>query len=270
MISRRVKTAFGYSVIAICGVCIIVFIVIAKSRMRKGVESVSENEFFSITGVPIRIYSAERMDHITGKIAISAFRDIGLYDRIKIRDAINALSLSSDELFRTIPFGLDRVGKMAVLVNCLVHNLAPYGPNGSGPVMTWKYLNCDDYAGVLYQYLQLLLIDDAEDVEFFILGFSGGYIYDHAQVVLSTRGQTLLLDPTYGIAALITQDELLDGRPVSPDRLATFYSYWYAEGQSGLRRDYLRVVESLRYGFYRRDWLWYMYKNDKKTLYKPF
>jgi hypothetical protein len=89
------------------------------------------------------------------------------------------------------------------------------------------------------------------------LGFHGGAIGDHVQVFYTNdeSGLSLLLDPTIGLVAQATLDEVLSGQPVTPNSLQDFYQ-WGADNVEIFRS---LVRAALQDGAYRPSDVWYFY-----------
>ncbi len=111
-------------------------------------------------------------------------------------------------------WGLTQTERDAVLATFVAHRSAPYA--GSVAVTREALvrepgLDCDNYA-MLTEYL---LRDLSENARLVFLGFDGGRVGNHAQALAVRDGSALLLDPTIGVVARVSFDDLLMGKPVA-------------------------------------------------------
>lgn len=102
---------------------------------------------------------------------------------------------------------------------------APYGPNEDmtlSGLLNAPTINCDDYC-VLAIELQRLIGHDG-GLSAAIVGWNGGAVGNHAQILASCRGMHMLLDPTTGLIALdVTLDGLCRGYPPMNGRWRSFF-----------------------------------------------
>lgn len=106
----------------------------------------------------------------------------------------------------------------AVFAGILAHRSAPYGGSVAitrAALVTEPVLDCDNYV-MLAGYL---LKDMHPNLELVYVGFDGGVFGNHAQAFFIDTNTSLLLDPTIGLAARTTFDDLLMGKPVERDNV---------------------------------------------------
>lgn len=106
----------------------------------------------------------------------------------------------------------------AVFAGILAHRSAPYGGSVAitrAALVTEPVLDCDNYV-MLAGYL---LKDMHPNLELVYVGFDGGVFGNHAQAFFIDKNTSLLLDPTIGLAARTTFDDLLMGKPVDRDNV---------------------------------------------------
>lgn len=107
-------------------------------------------------------------------------------------------------------------------------NLKPYGPEKSGVVdlpgiLAEPTIACDVYVMLAYYLAQL--IPQANGTKFTFLGWNGGAVGNHAQMLASANGQSILLDPTVGLMALnVTYDSLASGKPVPVNNVVSLFT----------------------------------------------
>lgn len=108
----------------------------------------------------------------------------------------------------------------AVLATVVAANFAEYGASSAlsfEDIKNSSHLNC---ANTLFLVGYLLDAFDSENLQ--PIGFDGGAIGNHAQLLFKGSGETLLLDPTAGLIAKTNFDDLLRGVPVSQSKIRTF------------------------------------------------
>lgn len=101
----------------------------------------------------------------------------------------------------------------------------PYGSNNDmtlAGLLSAPTINCDDYC-VLAIELQRL-IGHNRGLSAAIVGWNGGAVGNHAQILASCGGTHMLLDPTVGLIALdVTLDGLCRGYPPMSGRWRSFF-----------------------------------------------
>ena len=113
---------------------------------------------------------------------------------------------------------LSQAQREALLATAVSFRFAPYGGSTAltrRDLAKEGQLDCDNYAAIVMHLLE----DQSRELQ----GFMGGYIGNHAQVGIlhiptgSASGQPLgemVVDPTVGVVAFGTPDDVVSGRPV--------------------------------------------------------
>jgi len=109
-----------------------------------------------------------------------------------------------------------------------------------------KLLDCDNYAlltGYFVPQIQLRFV-----------GFHGGAVGNHAQIIYPNPSSPLLIDPTIGLIAATSYDDLMMGREIEPLKILNFNE----QKSNSLKTFTPVVVDALLNGKYRpRDLLYY-------------
>jgi hypothetical protein len=155
----------------------------------------------------------------------------------------------------------DSLGKLAepdyfaIFASLVAHRWAPYGAGKGTSLEELKkqpVMQCAQYAGLTGQLLAFSPYSDQGVLRF--VGVEGGAVMNHAQLFY-TRGPTsLLLDPTIGLVAVATFDQVFRGVPVAPQQIFDFYD----REEIATFRD--RVVKALTQGSYRPSDLLYYFE----------
>jgi hypothetical protein len=159
---------------------------------------------------------------------------------------------------------------MAIFSMIISHNIAPYGRSSQIEIMDMlheKSLNCGNYTWLLADIFKVLAGLDYPG-EMAVIGFDGGTVGNHAQVIYKTdTGDTLLLDPTVGIVAKVSYDELTRGSPIPSSSFRSLYSYWTNPRQDPLINKYhWKVYFSLLLGLYQPKDSLYFYPVPKNSI----
>lgn len=142
----------------------------------------------------------------------------------------------------------------AVIASLFARGMAPYGQSRSmtlPELLKDMYLDCDNYAiltAYLYQYLPT-----PTRGRFQMVGFNGGAVGNHAQLIFKSGGREILLDPTVGIVAEIGFNALLSGKPIT--EVHTFYRH----GDPAIEPFVRRVKQAITNGEYRPSDLLYWF-----------
>jgi hypothetical protein len=183
------------------------------------------------------------------------------------RDINIAVSTCSDELKQKLqPFNSPELitydAIELILAMVIAHNTAPYGwsnlkSNQYEDLIKAGKLNCATYA-ILMGYLLL-------DKNIYIIGFDGGEVGNHAQVIYENKNLSLLLDPTVSTIALVTYDSLLQGKPIK--HVITIHPNPKNDSEI---KDYFteKVVSALREGKYKPSNILYYYESLNHMLGK--
>lgn len=143
-------------------------------------------------------------------------------NKIKKNNAMDEIFSSCNREIRSIlaqdfgPIGDDAL--RAILSTIIAANFADYGNSSAitfEDIANSDFLNCGNtilLAGYLYGSKERSLRS---------IGFDGGKIGNHAQLYYN-NGTQLLLDPTIGLIAKTSFDDLLRGVPVPKDQIRVF------------------------------------------------
>lgn len=116
-----------------------------------------------------------------------------------------------------------------VFAGTVAWDAKPYGPEPSrfdlATLFAAPSLACDDYVRLAWGLADLMPQTKRAPLRIAALGWNGGAVGNHAQMMVSDGNETLLLDPTVGIVARVTYDRLLQGKPVSEKDLASLWRY---------------------------------------------
>lgn len=113
----------------------------------------------------------------------------------------------------------------------LAWDLKPYGI-GNGltldDALAAISLNCDDYCVLAAEIYRL--IKGANDLDPALVGWNGGAVGNHAQLMCGANGSWLLLDPTIGyLANGVTLDGLCRGYAPSPANTKALHATFHPE-----------------------------------------
>lgn len=112
--------------------------------------------------------------------------------------------------------------KVAFL-SVLAHAMAPYGNSVSlklDDLLADKVMDCDNYIVLTGHFTRLFLGKTNVTTKF--VGFDGGAVGNHAQLIVEDNGDQLLLDPTIGLVAKVSFNDLLMGKSVPDERIRLF------------------------------------------------
>ncbi len=103
--------------------------------------------------------------------------------------------------------------------------MKPYGnvphlPNQAA-ILAAPTIAAQDYVCLTYYLMQYL--SQCAGVATNFLGWSGGAVGTHAQMIVSQGGQSLLLDPTVGLVGSVSYNTLAAGKPVPASSLQSFW-----------------------------------------------
>jgi hypothetical protein len=117
--------------------------------------------------------------------------------------------------------------KKLAFATVLAFDLKPYGP--SNPATLEEFLcapdcNCDNYCIAAVELYRLLNPTGLPEPAF--VGWNGGAVSNHAQLLGTHNGTHILCDPTIGLVALdVTLSGLCRGYPPMSGRWKSFFSY---------------------------------------------
>jgi hypothetical protein len=141
----------------------------------------------------------------------------------------------------------------------LSHELKPYGSSNVtalSSLLAGSALDNDGYALLAWQLFQKLMPAGNPDVV--MVGWNGGAVGNHAQLLINTPGsKSLLVDPTIGHLAMISGvNGLLAGEAVGVEYQRSLYSNF--DPNLDVLRD--KVITALDDGLYRTSDLLYWYE----------
>lgn len=124
------------------------------------------------------------------------------------RDELNA-DLGPE--FTTIPDD----GLRAIFTGIVAYRLAPYGNSHAHTInelLAANVLDCDNYMSLAYHLYGLTADTTAAETHF--VGWEGGAIGNHGQMIVTELGQwSVLIDPTIAVVAAIEFDTIVQGTP---------------------------------------------------------
>ncbi len=142
-----------------------------------------------------------------------------------------------------------------LIASTIAHNFAPYGESQAltfDEIVNQNYLNC-----LNYPILMSLLLPD-ENLIF--LGFDGGYIGNHAQILFRNKQYSCLFDPTIGVVALTDYNSLLSGKKVREKCILSIFPK--PEKNHSVNVEYHdQVIRALIKGLYKPSDALYFYEN---------
>lgn len=106
-------------------------------------------------------------------------------------------------------------------------DLKPYGAEPAGTdlatLLAAPSLACDDYVRLAWYLTREMPQVQWAPARIAAVGWKGGAVGNHAQMLVGDGANTLLLDPTVGLVARIGYDSLVSGRP--PAAMQSFWPY---------------------------------------------
>lgn len=147
--------------------------------------------------------------------SIETVRNSGSIDVLLPRCSQELRAVLGDE-FQAIGDGALR----AILATVVAANFAEYGASSGlsyEEIKNSSHLDCSRTI-LLVGYL----LDGLESKSLKPIGFDGGFIGNHAQLLFNDNNDTILLDPTAGIIAKTNFNDLLRGIPLDEKNIRTF------------------------------------------------
>lgn len=173
-----------------------------------------------------------------------------LVDETKNRGKIDlALEACADELSSRVKgTSFETFGEefqRALLAMTIAHNAAPYGPSLEmqyEQLIKEDALDCDNYAALMGHLIP------EQDLDF--IGFDGGHIGNHAQVLLHAADYSVLFDPTIGVAAITSYNDLLTGKEIGKEGILSIYPK--PDNKPAIATGFHnKVIEALSLGLYK-------------------
>lgn len=142
---------------------------------------------------------------------------------------------------------LNEDGLAAVFSMLVAHQVAPLGPSENKftlrELLDEPVLDCDAYALLAARFFAILRPESSAKIR--MVGWNGGVIGNHAQLLTEGTGMPLLLDPTVGLAAVATFDQILQGDAV--DTIRTWTVREETADLAGFRKTVVEALEKGRY-----------------------
>lgn len=136
------------------------------------------------------------------------------------------------------------------------HRYRPYGNSMAfnlPDLVKEKQLDCDNFVFLTIRLFRLLRPGSNLDVD--MVGWERGPVGNHAQIIVNHARVPLLIDPTVGIVAKISFDDLASGKKVDDDDLLMLSR---RDDPPGFRD---RVRDALLSGGYRPSHMLYYFNN---------
>lgn len=118
-------------------------------------------------------------------------------------------------------------------------------------------LACDDYVRLAWNLATLMPQTKWAPANLAAVGWNNGVVGNHAQLLAWDASATLLCDPTIGLIARTSFNDLSQGKPIPPMNIASFERY----NQDGLDAFRATVRQALLTGTYRPSNLLYYVKS---------
>lgn len=151
---------------------------------------------------------------------------------------------------------LDDDQRALIWATIVAHNYRPYGNSMAfslPALLSESSLDCDNYVLLAIRLFRLLRPEGKLDID--MVGWEGGPVGNHAQIVANHPTTPLLVDPTVGVVAKIGFDDLASGKKVNPKDLIVLSQ---RNDPPGFRE---KVEKALLSGAYRPSHILY-YFND--------
>ncbi|WP_304985766.1 hypothetical protein [Coxiella-like endosymbiont] len=164
------------------------------------------------------------------------------------------------------PFSqLNDMGRKIVFATLVAYKLKPYGvcspPSSSHSLqidLSCSSLVCSDYVRITYELYRLL--HPIAPIKIIFVGWNGGIIENHVQIFTKYTGIPLLLDPTIGLIAKATFDQVASGHKIPSAEMINFYS------RNDIDTFFHTVIGSLNTGSYKPSDLLYYFENYQSFL----
>lgn len=132
----------------------------------------------------------------------------------------NALTQALGESFNN----LNDEGLKLIFASLVSYQLKPYGPNPTHAknLLNALSLSCQEYATLTNQLYKKLSPETPIQINF--VGWNDGAVGNHLQIFARFTGEPILVDPTIGLVANTTFDDIISGKPVDIKKIKSFYS----------------------------------------------
>jgi hypothetical protein len=129
----------------------------------------------------------------------------------------------SQELRAALGAEFEKIGDesiRAILATIVAANFAEYGASSAlsyKDIRNSSHLNCGNTIFLVGYLLGAITSKNLKPI-----GFAGGIVENHAQLLFYENGETVLLDPTTGLIAKTNFNNLLQGIPVDENKIRSF------------------------------------------------
>jgi hypothetical protein len=175
--------------------------------------------------------------------------------------------LNKEKLKQAIGSNLGNINDSDLFVifcSVVSYKYAPYGNSIAldlEDLLNEKQLDCDNYcilAGELFELNKIYY----SNLEMRFLGWNAGYVGNHAQIFTEDKGSgiNLLIDPTVGVLAIATFDNVASGKKVNPNMIIDY------SDRTSLNEYKDKIVDALIGGKYKPSDLLYYYENISQML----
>lgn len=145
-------------------------------------------------------------------------------------------------------------------------DLKPYGPETTGltlaAILASPTLACSGYVSLAWHFIQLF---GFTNLRIIAVGWEGGTVGNHAQMLVTNGNEWLFLDPTIGfVARHVTYNDVAAGKPIDMTKTNSFYGKF--GGSAVVANLNGEVQRGLANGLYRpSDCLYY---TEKLSFYE--
>lgn len=121
---------------------------------------------------------------------------------------------------------------LGIFCSLVAYEAAPYGPlqqplaNLDVPtLLRLPYLKCDLYCVLAWELFDISKVGMKPTVNFHVVGWEGGPVGNHCFLfICSEKGRGVLVDPTIGLVARTSFDEVASGKPIPANNIVSFYN----------------------------------------------
>lgn len=177
--------------------------------------------------------------------------------------------------------GLSTAAKKAVWATALAYQMRYYGSNSpepgtysgiAGVYLPRTWMSCFSYCCGVHAIMEVLEPAYESLIWLSMQGMNGGYVGNHAQLWLFdtnnsnrfTASTQLMLDPTIGLIARCTFNDVFKGVSISSSNIHSFYSMpAYGDSLATLNTN---VQAALQNGYYKPEEMYQHLKNKAKIL----
>lgn len=183
----------------------------------------------------------------------------------------NVFRDSDDGVIRRLPASwsnLTRTDRCWVFASSVAHNLKPYGPGTTADLaamLNADTLDCSNY-GILTHLIASACLPGTVLPSPTYVGWDGGAAGNHQMLFVGDAGQSgieqLMLDPTLGLVARASFNQIASGRPVPSHNLLA------VNATPQLAPSRLQMIAALRRGSFRPADMLYYFETIEQLLTK--